>query len=316
MPQTATVHIGVDVSKHHLDLSTFDRKPRRICNDRTAIRGLVRRVKALGGETIVTCEATGGYEALLILELSAAGIPVSRVNPLQVKAFIRSQGVSAKTDPIDAEMIARFAEVREQGGRLFIVDASEAPRADLRALLTRRAQLKEMILQEANRLDPVPARAVAADIRGLLRQLKTRLRRVEAALLAWLEENAEFRELHRRMDEVKGLGLLSILALIAFVPELGKVSDRRAAALLGLAPYNRDSGASSRRMHIHGGRTYPRRILYMAALSAARSNPILKAFYKKLRGEGKPAKVALIAVARKLVVLANKIAANPQFKVS
>lgn len=311
--QTAIVHIGVDVSKKHLDLSPFDKGPGRIPNNPAGFQQLARRINRLSGSPIVTCEASGGYERALLLALGKARIPASLVNPGHVRHFIRSQGIGAKNDRIDARMLARFAEIRHEAGKLFLVAVDDGDRRELRELLDRRVRLKEMILSESSRLDPAPSRAVVADIRQHLRQLAVHLAKIEKAIDNWCVEHPAFDSFRERLGAVKGFGRISVLTLIAFLPELGKVSHKRAGALVGVAPYERQSGETSLKASIHGGRHRLRRTLYMAAIAASWSNPILKAFYQSLLANGKPKQLALIAVLRKMVVLANRVAADPEF---
>lgn len=313
MKTTAIVHIGVDVSKKHLDLSLFDEGDARIPNDAKGLRNLVDRIGKLSGSVCVTCEATGGYENQLLNALLTAEVPAARLNPSQVRYFIRSQGVGAKNDRIDAHMLARFAKLRHDEGKLFLLSPDEHDRRELRDLLNRRSQLSEAILQERNRLDPAPEKVVAADIRSHIRFLERHLKKIELAIDEWLRSHPSFESFHERLSQVKGLGRVSVLTLIAFMPELGQVSAKRAAALVGVAPYERQSGESQQKARIGGGRSEVRKTLYMAALAAARSNPLLEEFYQRLVSGGKPKKVALIAVMRKLVVLANKVAADPEF---
>ena len=312
MTTLATVHIGVDVSKKYLDLSPFDDAPERLSNDAAGIRKFIRRIRVLDQEVIVAFEATGGYEKALLFELLKQDIPAARVNAGQVRHFVQSLGVTAKTDQIDAGMIAKFSEFRHGQGRLFLAEVDEQQRQDLKDLLNRRGQLKAMIIQENSRLDPAPGKVAAADIRALVKQLERHLEKIEQAIDEWIKEHPEFDSLRKRLEVVKGFGRISILTLIAYMPELGAVSDKRASALVGVSPCNQQSGDTCY-AHIKGGRPEIRRTLYMAALAAARWNPILHEFYARLVSAGKPRKLALIAVARKMVVLANKVAKNPEF---
>jgi len=313
MTSTSIVHIGVDVSKKHLDLSPFDNGPARISNDRTGFHNLVQRLAVLDAVPFLTCEATGGYERALLHALVEADVLAARVNPGQVRHFIRSQAVGAKNDRIDARMLARFAEIRHNEGKLFAVVGGEEERWTLRELLSRRTQLKGMILQEKNRLDPAPGKAVTADIKVHIKHLEGRLKKLESAIDEWVRSHEALDSLRVRLCQVKGFGRISALTLIAFMPELGKVSAKRAAALAGVAPYERQSGDSQKKARIYGGRSEVRGTLYMASMAAARSNPILHDFYNRLVSSGKPKKLALIAVVRKLITLANRVAADPDF---
>lgn len=314
MTQPAIVHIGVDVSKKHLDLSPFDKGPRRITNDAAGLRKLIRRLRKTDAEPTVACEASGGYEKPLVAALLKAEIKIARVHSTQVRHYARSQGVRAKNDNIDAAMIAEFAEHRDRKGRLFLAIPDEGERDELRELLERRTQLKKMIRQEKNRLDPLPGKTVARHIRLHIKQLEKQLADIEVAIKQWESDDPDKDKVRERMSSVKGLGRISVLTLTAFMPELGKVPDRHLASLVGVVPHACQSGESSQPSRISGGRAAVRNVLYMAAVTAIRCNPILKAFHDQLVARGKPRKYAIIAVIRKLAVLANKIAADPGFE--
>ena len=175
MTTSATVHIGVDISKKHLDLSPFDEGPGRLSNDSRGIRKLIQRIRVLESKVIVTFEATGGYEKVLLSSLLEEGIPAARVNSGQVRHFIRSQGQRAKNDQIDARMLSDFSRFRYERGRLFVSHKIDREREELKDLLNRRGQIMAMIQQEKNRLDPAPGKAMAADIRASIKQLERRL---------------------------------------------------------------------------------------------------------------------------------------------
>jgi len=316
MNTQSTIHIGVDVSKLFLDLSDFDNGEARIPNTPKGIGKLIKRIRAMDDEVIVTCEATGGYERLLVEELCVAKIPTSRVNPAQVRYYAKSQGILAKTDSIDAWIISLFARSRFNTKSLYISSAGEPALEELRGLLQLRQTLRNDILANKNRLDPMPVKCVAKFLRGTIKHLEEQLKKVEAALDNWLEQQAEYKADFERLFQVKGFGRISILSLFAYIPELGNVSDKRASALIGAAPYVKQSGSQKGSIGISGGRRHVRNVIYMAALSATRFNPILSEFYERLLANGKPRKVARIAVVRKMVVLANRILANPDFKIA
>lgn len=304
------VYIGVDVSKETLELSCFDKKPRTVPNTTAGIRRLIKRIEPLDGPVLVCCEATGGYEKLLATALLTAGIPIAVVNAKRARDFGKSKGILAKTDPIDAELLASFARVHQP--RTLGVRPAWLP--ILQAFLGRREEILAMIKQEKSRLDPLPDKSVAKLIRKHIKQMELQLHEIEQQIETLCSESAELKHSVKRITQVKGMGELSALALLGFVPELGSISDKQASALVGVAPFNRDSGKFRGQRHTTGGRQKVRRILYMAALSAKRYNPILREFYNSLIARGKPFKVAIVAVMRKLVCLANQIMTDAAFQ--
>jgi len=309
---SAITHIGIDVAKDSLVLSHFDNLPKTIPNTPVGLAGLVRRIRALKATVIVLCEATGGYENALIETMQKADIPIARINARKVREFARASGLLAKTDHIDAQTIARF------GAHHPVREEQPLPewRRTLVALMTRREELIAMITAENCRLDPSPPQKVKRLIVNNLSRLKKDLEKIEAMIETLKTQNADFAALYKRLIQIKGNGPIAVLSLIAFLPELGQISDSQAAALAGTAPFNRDSGKFRGKRQIAGGRPRIRRALYMAALSASRYNTQLKAFYTRLKDSGKPTKVALIAVMRKLVCLANRLVRDPEFKLS
>ena len=301
------VNIGVDVSKSTLTAAFPDGGVRDFANDGRGIAALL--AKARGLSALVCCEATGGYERALAEACHAAGVPVAVANARRVRDFARGKGLLAKTDAIDARVIARFAAENRP--------RPAAPQPEwvgrLRALAGRRGDLTADLTRERNRLGTERDRSAARDIRAHIRFLEKRLGAIEEETAALRADTPAFAEKAARLELVKGIGPVSARALLAHLPELGAVSGNEASALAGVAPYNADSGTHRGRRRIRGGRAQVRRVLWMAAVSAVRSNPILKAFYDRLVGRGKPHKVALTAVVRKLVCLANKILADPNF---
>jgi transposase len=307
-----TVYIGIDVSKPNLDVSDFDPKPSRIKNTNAGIAGLIRRIKSLSAEAIVCCEATGGYEQLLCSMLMAEGIKVALANPARVRHFAKSKGILAKTDKIDAEVIAEFS--RQNSPRLLC----ERPKwlDELKALLVRREELINMKKQERSRLEHAGCRTVTMEIKRHISLLSRRIVTLERAMDDLVGKHAELKWKYSRLTEVKSLGKISALSLISFLPELGSISGNQAAALAGVAPFNKDSGNHKGLRMIQGGRSRIRRTLYMAAVIGSFSNPFFKEIYQRLTGKGKPAKVAITAVMRKMIVLANRLLADPDFQLS
>lgn len=302
------VYCGVDVSKHHLDVMI---KGRSIRFDNT-VQG-VESMKVRVGNVHYVFESTGGYERLAAWVLMDAGAEVSIVNPSRVRMFAMSIGQLAKTDPIDACVIAHFAAVTHP-------EPSERP-SDSQRLLTnlvdRRQHLKDMETAETNRLESAGEPESRKMIRKHLRWLKKEIETIEARIENAIESDASMKAKSQRIRSIKGLGKVCAATLLAHIPEIGELSRQEVAALAGLAPYNRDSGASSRHRHIYGGRKRIRACLYMAAVSAIQHNPVMKQFYNRLINENhRPKKVALTAVMRKLVIASNSAVKNPDFIVA
>lgn len=306
------VHVGVDVSKRHLDVDSFDQKAARINNSKAGISSLIKRIKESPSDIVVCCEATGGYERLLVEMLCSHDIKTARVNPKNVRHFAISKGILAKTDSIDSKILSEFG--RSNNPRII----QQIPQwiSPLRDLLNRRTDLVEMRKQEQSRLDMASDSCVTTMIAQHVRSLKKQTANTEVALHALIHTESELRYRFTRLCEVKSLGLISALSLLAFVPELGTLTGNQAAALVGVAPYNNDSGTKSGQRFIKGGRPQARNPLYMASVSAIRHNPILSEFYKRLCAKGKPKKKAITAVMRKLVVLSNQLLADPNFQLS
>lgn len=306
------VHIGVDVSKKTLELSPFDTKSAMVPNTNKGVCALIKRIKALEQTTMVCCEATGGYEKVLVAACLDAEIPIALANAKWVRRYAQSKGVLAKTDKIDAKLIAEYAEKN----RPRLKARCEAWQEEAKALLTRRDDLTAMLTQERNRLSASPQAIVRTSIQGHIRTLKTQIKRIDATLARLRQENEALDIGVKRICEIRGVGVLSAMSLLVFVPEIGSVSGNEAAALAGVAPYNDDSGKMKGKRQIGCGRSNVRKTLYMAALSASRHNPVLKEVYDRLVAKGKPRKVALVALIRKIVNLANRMMADPEFKLA
>ena len=301
MDQAAPVFVGIDVSKHRLDIhlrpsgesSTLD-------HDDGSVAALIERLGALTPALIVL-EATGGMEVRLAAALAAAGLPVAVVNPRQVRAFARAMGRLAKTDRLDAAAIARFAEAVRPPVRPLPDEATR----HLGALVARRRQLLEMLVAERNRRHAA-APALHGRIDAHLRWLEQALVEIERDLDGAVRGSGIWRAKEELLRSVPGIGPVSARTLLAHLPELGSLTRRQAAALVGVAPFSRDSGKMRGKRTIWAGRATLRACLYMAAVAAARgSNPVIAGFYRRLRQAGKPAKLALTACMRKLVVTLN-----------
>lgn len=254
-------------------------------------------------------EASGGYERELVRMAQQSAVPLSVVNPRQVRDFARGVGRLAKSDPIDAEMLARFGAAVNPPPDAVPTAAELA----LQELLSARQQLVEqrtvLLQQQAQHLNSIVRRLDRARLKLLQRQIA----QLELAIGSILEEQSALKQKVERLQQVKGVGLITAATCVALCPELGSLSRGQTAALVGVAPYDDDSGTRRGWRHIAGGRPRLRRALYMAAISAIRSNPILRPFYQQLRQRNKPSKVALVAVIRKLAILLNQLLRNPAF---
>jgi transposase len=299
----STCVVGIDVSKHELVIAIDPSGEQWTSGgEPAALDVLVARLQALAPQLIVL-EATGGYERPLAAACTVAQLPVAIVNPRQVRAFAQALGRTAKTDAIDATVLAAFG-ARVQPAPRPVPDADTLA---LAALVARRRQLLEMLGAERNRLAQTPTGPVARDLRQLIRWLERRLGHVETDLTDRIQRSPVWRVHDNLLQSVPGIGPTVARTLLAELPELGTLNRRAIAALAGVAPFNRDSGQWRGRRAIWGGRAPVRAALYMAALVATRHNPVLARFYQRLRAAGKPAKVALVAVMRRLLTILNAI---------
>lgn len=299
--------VGIDVSKHHLDLAQSDgASTTRYANTADGLAALAGELGLLA-PALVVAEATGGYEIGLVRSCQAAAIPIAVVNPRQVRAFARARGTLAKTDAIDARTIAAFGALLRPRPLGPVVAGREA----FAGLVARRRQLVDMMIAEKNRLEHATG-AVRLSIEEMLGVFKSQLAGVDAAIALAIDADAQLS--HRRdiLTSVPGVGELTAAVLLAELPELATIGSKQAAALTGVAPINRDSGAQRGERHIGGGRPSVRCALYMATLSAIRYEPGLKAFYQRLRQAGKKPKVAIVAAMRKLVTLLNVLLKRDQ----
>jgi transposase len=298
---TPACFAGIDVSKDHLDLAVLPSGPaRRFTNDEAGRAALVAVLRPLA-PALVVLEATGGLQAALAAALGVAGLPTAVVNPRQVRDFARALGRLAKTDALDADTLALFAErVRPEPRPL-----PDQAAAALDALLTRRRQLIEMRVAESNRLAAAPTPEVSRNLKKHIAWLDRQVQHLDSELDAAIQASPLWRARDDLLQSVPGVGPGLSRTLLAELPELGALNRQQIASLAGLAPRNRDSGRLRGRRSIGGGRAGVRSALYMASLSAARYNPELRAFYRRLRAAGKLAKVGLVAVARKLLTILN-----------
>lgn len=297
--------VGIDVAKATLDVATVPPiEPWSVTNDEDGIEVLVERLRKAAPELVVL-EATGGYETPVATALVAAGIPTTVVNPRQVRSFARSMGKLAKTDRLDAQAIAVFASLVKPRPR----GLADADLQALRASVGRRRQMVDMLVTEKNRLHTADQR-VRPSLEEHIAFLEGRLDQMDRELQELVRSSPVWRARENVLRSVPGLGPKTVYALLAELPELGALDRKQIAALVGVAPFNRDSGKFRGHRIVWGGRTPVRNALYMAALVAKRCNPTVREFYLRLCAAGKPKKVALVACMRKLLLIVNAMVKN------
>lgn len=295
--------VGIDVSKARLDLALRSTgSVRGFDNDAAGHLELVKFLRSAAPARVVV-EATGGYERGVVAAMAAAGLPVIVLNPRRAREFARAAGVLAKTDTLDAKVLALYAETLKPPPRVL---PSEQQRA-LEDLVARRAQLVGMLTQEKNRLGQATSPRIRKSIGAIMEAIQEQIDDAENDIAKEIEDSPVWKDAAERMDSVPGVGFKTACVLLANLPELGTLSRQRIAALAGLAPVNRDSGKMRGKRSIAGGRADVRTALYMAALSAVRHNPSIKKFYQRLLKVGKPKKLALTAAAHKLLTILNAI---------
>jgi transposase len=307
MSVTAVV-VGVDVAKAYVDVVVLGAKleAERFANEAEGHSALAAALQPLG-VALVVMEATGGYEAALACALQAAGLAVAVINPKQGRDFAKSMGRLAKTDRIDARALAELGTVLVGRADLarFVRPLPDAQQQALAALVTRRRQLLTMLVSERQRMQLAIA-VVRPSIEAMITAIRAQLDEVEGQMVRHVREH--FAELDTLLRSATGIGRVTSATLIGTVPELGQLNRREIAALVGVAPMANESGTSRGRRRVQGGRFEVRRVLYMAALSAARRNPAIRVFYQRLRAMGKLPKVALVACMRKLLTILNAMA--------
>ncbi len=298
--QAASVFVGIDISKSSVDVDSYPvAQPACFTNDEPGRAAAASYLRGLQPSLIVV-EATGGLEAPLVGQLATAGLSVAVVNPRQARDFAKAIGVLAKTDRVDAQILARFGQAVKPPVRPLKPEETLA----LEAILTRRRQIIEMITAESNRLSSAAPR-IAKQIRQHITWLEKRLNEANQDLDGMLRQSPVWQHKAQVMTSVPGVGRVTVLTLLAELPELGALARREISALVGVCPYSRDSGKYRGRRTIWGGRAAVRAALYMAAVVASRHNPVIRAFYQRLVAAGKLKKVALVACMRKLLVILN-----------
>jgi transposase len=294
------VYLGVDIAKSHLDVAIGNEK-RRFTNEALGHGQLIKWVKRLEKPVQVICEPSGGYERVLVRALLGAQLKVSLVPANRVRQFARAAGILAKTDRIDAEVLCAFGEAM----RPQTIGASELEQEHLRELESQRRHLTHLLVMEQNRAARVSDVCVRRLNRSLINQIKKQIEQLDLLIKNQIQQSPELSIKAAKLTAISGVGERTAALLLAQMPELGQLNRREVAALAGVAPFNRDSGKLRGKRAIYGGRRQVRHGVYMAALVAARHNPNLRNFYLRLRAAGKPAKVALTATMRKLLIVLN-----------
>ena len=305
---TIKKYAGVDVCKSKLDVNSGE-STLSVFNQSAEIIAMLQDLLDENPCIQIICEPTGGYERLLVSGCHKLGIPISVVNAKKIRDFAGAKGQLAKTDEIDAETIREYGETfKPLADRV----PSEVQR-QLSAAVRRKDKLTRILAAEKTTLEKTTDVFVRNDLEVSIRHLKRRLSELEKQIQKLIKSDSGFQKKKNQMEQIKGVGPGVSSVLIAEMPELGTISDKKASRLVGVAPLNRDSGKWRGTRTIHGGRSLVRRSLYMPALSAAMHNPTLKEFYRRLRAQNKPHHVALTAVIRKLVCLINKTLSDPTF---
>jgi transposase len=294
------VYVGVDIAKAYLDTAMGNEK-RRFSNDALGHRQLINWIKQMPASVQVICEPSGGYERALVRALVGAQLKISLVPANRVRQFARAKGILAKTDRIDAKLLCAFGEAMQPG----TISASQLEQQHLRELESQRRHLTHLLVMEQNRAARMSDLCVCKMNRRLITQIKKQIEQLDLLIKGHIDQSHELSAKAAKLTAISGVGARTAALLLAQLPELGELNRREIAALVGVAPFNRDSGRMRGKRAIYGGRKPVRHGLYMAALVAAHHNPILRNFYLRLRAAGKPAKLALTATMRKLLIVLN-----------
>jgi transposase len=307
MEKTTPAYIGLDIAKHQLDYTLDGVKVQQVPNTPAGHARLLEQLRRVPAARVV-CEASGGYERDVVAYLLTSGKEVCVVQPGRVRAFAQAEGLLAKTDVLDAKLLRRFGEKVQP--RLAVPLAPAA--VILRDLLEHRRQLTEQRVATKNRLE-LAQPTLRVLLSAQLEFLDTQMAKIDQMIEKHVDSDDDLRGKAQRLRELKGVGAVLAATLLAYVPELGQIDGPQLSALVGVAPFARDSGNLHRARRIRGGRSPVRHVLYMAAVAAIRFNRILQTFYERLRSKGKPAQVCLVAVMRKMLLVLNKLIAEPKF---
>lgn len=306
-PEQPRHNVGVDIGSEHLDYCIDESREGRVENTPEGRRKLIGLLRTVPRRRVV-CEWSGGYERLVIAELLEAGIEVSAVAPSRVRAYAEAEGLLAKTDRIDARLLRRFGEKME----LRLIKPLDEAVSVLRDLLDHRRQLVVQLTEIEGRM-AVARRTLKKLLQRQATFLKKELEAVEKMIEQHIDQDPTLREKAARLQQMQGVGPTLAATLLGYLPELGTLEDNQISALVGIAPHPRDSDKTKKPRHVRGGRWQVRNVLYMAAIAATRFNPILAAYYTRLRARGKPAKVGIVAVMRKMLCVINRMIRRPDF---
>jgi len=302
---SAEIFIGIDVSKIRLDIAIWGSNEYwQVANEEKGFIELIEKLRNLH-PTLIVLEATGGLEFPIVAEIAYAGLPIAVVNPKRIRDFAKSVGQLAKTDKLDARVIAHFAQAVRPDSRQLRTEEEE----QLSAYLTRRIQIIEMLTAEKNRTHSI-RKVMKEALQYHIDWLNGELKKLDQSIATFIQQNPMWSEKEEVMRSVPGVGPVTVATMLASLPELGTLNRQKIAALVGVAPVNKDSGRKRGKRRVFGGRALVRRTLYMATLSATRCNPKIKPFYESLVRRGKERKVALTACMRKLLVILNAMVAN------
>jgi len=300
-------YVGLDIAAARLDYCADEEEEGNFPNDPEGRSRLIALVQRRPGARVI-CEASGGYEKVVVAELLAAGIETCVVMPGRVRAFAYAEGLLAKTDRIDARLLRRYGQKIE----VRLAAPADAATATLRELLEHRRHLSERLVEVEARM-----RLAGQTLGQLLHKERTFLQReitrVERMIHQHIDDDPTLREKSERLQQMQGVGPVLSATLLAYVPELGKLDENKISALVGVAPYSKDSGTHVGPRHVRGGRWQVRNVLYMAAVCAARRNPVLSPYYERLKAKGKPPMVCLVAVMRKMLCVLNRMLQKPDF---
>ncbi len=298
--------VGIDVSKNHLDVCILpDNQSLRVSNNSEGHKKLCRNLKKVK-PLVIVLEGTGGYEKPIAMAMAQQDLPVAVVNPRQVRDYAKAMNVLAKTDQIDAQVIARFAEAIKPEPR-FVADEQ---RVVFEELITRREQLIKMRTAESNRLDRTHSLEVKNSIEAVLELIESQLQDLDAQTESAVKNSPIWRTKDNLLQSVPGVGPVTARIILAQLPELGKLNRREIASLVGVSPFNNDSGLTKNKRMIKGGRGLLRHKLYMATLVATQHNPTIQIFYNRLLSNGKAKKLAITACSRKLLIILNVMMKN------
>jgi transposase len=308
MEGTNQVSIGIDVAKAKLDLHILSTGQTQTLSNTKAGREELKKLLPDPATCLIVLEATGGFEREVVADLTDAGYRVAVIPPKRARDFAKALGLMAKTDRIDARLLALFAEKVQPAPS----DKTPEKQAEIQQLVARRRQLIDLKTQESNRWDVTHAKAARKSIQAVINTLEAEIRGIETVIETLLESDDDWQRKIQLIQSVPGLGTVTAATVVADVPEIGKLNRQQISALIGLAPFNRDSGAMKGKRSISGGRKSVRCVLYMAAMAARRFNPVIKAFADRLAQHGKPHKVVITACMRKLLVILNSIIKSGQ----